>query len=273
MREGAVPTVAVPTAAGPVEMTIVTRGDVPDEARAYAQQQIGGVIEHLEEPVLLLRVKLTQAPDPARERSAIAQVTVDVDGDLVRAQLAGHAMNEAIDLLKARLRDKLEHRAEHRLALRKRPATSPPGEWRHGDPPTERPDYFDRPIDEREVVRHKTYLSDELTPDEAVFDMEQLDFDFYLFRELASGEDALLERGAPGSYRLTRLRLAPVDLGPTAVSLEVIEHPAPTLAVDEAIERLTAGSEPYVFFADTATGRGHVIYHRYDGHYGLIAPE
>lgn len=255
------------------ELTIVTRGDVSEGARAYAEQQLGGVIEHIDEPVLLARVKLTQAPDPARERPAIAQVSVDIDGDVVRAQLAGHAMHEAIDLLKERLRDKLQHRAEHRLALRKRPAASGPGEWRHGDPPTPRPDWFDRPDEEREVVRHKALVADEITPDEAAFDMEQLDFGFYLFRELASGDDALLERGAGDAYRLRRLGGGAVDAGPTAVTLEVVAQPAPTLTVAEAVERMTASSERYVFFANAATGRGNVLYHRYDGHYGLITLE
>jgi hypothetical protein len=27
-----------------------------------------------------------------------------------------------------------------------------------------------------------------------------------------------------------------------------------------------------VFFIDAATGRGSVVYHRYDGHYGLLVP-
>ena len=255
------------------ELTIVTRGDVPGSARAYAEQQLGALIEHIQEPVLSAQVKLTQAPDPARDRPAIAQVSVDIDGDLVRAQLAGHVMHEAIDLLRERLRDKLQHRAEHRLAMRKRPAASGPGEWRHGDPPTARPDWFERPDDEREVVRHKAFVPDELTPDEAAFDMEQLDFDFYLFRELASGQDALLERRGSDAYRLTRLDGTAVDMGPSAVALEVVTHPAPTLTVDEAIERMAAGSERHVFFADAATERGNVLYHRYDGHYGLLTLE
>ena len=56
------------------------------------------------------------------ERSAIAQVTVDINGEIVRVQLCAYDMREAIDLLQARLRDKLEHRAQHRHALRRRPA-------------------------------------------------------------------------------------------------------------------------------------------------------
>jgi hypothetical protein len=265
--------VAVTTAAGPATMSIVSRGEVAEDARAYALQQLGAVIADIEERVLYARVKLTQAADPARERPALAQVSVDIDGDLVRAQLAGHEMREAIDLLRSRLRGKLEHRAQHRQALRKRPGTSRPGRWRHGDPRTERPDYFDRPADERELIRHETYVDEELTPDEAAFDLEQRDFDFYLFRDLASGEDALLERAAAGSYRLTRVHPAAVDAGATAVALEVAEHAPPALALEEAIERIAVGGEPHLFFVDAATGRGSVIYRRYDGHYGLIAPE
>ena len=267
--ESAPVTVAAP--AGPVPLSVVAQGDVDDDARAYANQQIGAVIEHIDEPVLFARVKLTEAPDPAHDRPAIAQVTVDLNGDVVRAQVACHAMREAIDLLQARLRGQLAHRHEHLEALRRRPPVSPSGEWRHGDAPTSRPDYFDRPPDERELVCRKTYVDEETTPDEAAFDMDQLDFDFYLFRDLASGEDAVLERTNDGSYLLNRVRPATVDPGPTAIALTVVDKPVPEFDLNEAIERITADGERYVFFRNAATGRGNVIYHRFDGHYGLIA--
>ena len=35
---------------------------------------------------------------------------------------------------------------------------------------------------------------------------------------------------------------------------------------------LNDGDEPFVFYLDGATGRGAVVYRRYDGHYGLIEP-
>jgi len=47
-----------------------------------------------------------------------------------------------------------------------------------------------------------------------------------------------------------------VDSGRTAEPLKVPEAPAPALGVDEALERLNAGGEPRVFFADAMTGRG-----------------
>ena len=271
MRDGAIQTFN--PGAREASLLVIARGDVADDARSYAHRRIGAVIEHIDEPVLFARVKLTEAPDPARDRPAIAQVTVDLNGEIVRAQVAGHFMREAVDLLDARLRDKLGHRDEYRQALRRRPPASPPGEWRHGDAPTSRPDYFDRPPDEREVVRRKSYVDEGLTPDEAASDMEELDFDFYLFRELASGQDAVLERGENGSYLLTRVRPEAADAGPTAIALTVAETPAPELDLKEAIERMNVDGERYVFFVNAATGRGNVIYHRFDGHYGLIAPD
>jgi ribosome-associated translation inhibitor RaiA len=231
------------------------------------------VIERIPEPVLFARVKLSHAPDPAVERPAIAQVTVDVNGDVVRARRCAHDLREAIDLLQARLRDKLDHRAQHRHASRRRPAASPRGQWRHGDAPSDRPPYFDRPADERELVRHKSFVTSAVTPDEAAFDMGQLDFDFYLFQVDPGGGDALLERLPDGSYRLTRVRSTTIEAGQTAIDLTVSEHPAPVLGLDAAIERISASAERFVFFENAVSGRGNVIYRRYDGHYGLLAPE
>ena len=39
-----------------------------------------------------------------------------------------------------------------------------------------------------------------------------------------------------------------------------------------AVGTLDAGDASFVFFADSATGRGNVLYRRHDGHYGLITP-
>ena len=40
----------------------------------------------------------------------------------------------------------------------------------------------------------------------------------------------------------------------------------------EAVERLDVDVEPFVFFVEPESGRGNVVYRRYDGHYGLITP-
>ncbi|HUI02521.1 MAG TPA: sigma 54 modulation/S30EA ribosomal C-terminal domain-containing protein [Acidimicrobiales bacterium] len=267
-------------AAGPSEdvagaapsIALTTVGPVEEQDVALASRQLRDLVAKVHASVLFARLKLSWEPDPARERPAVAEATLDLSGDLVRAHVTAPTMAEAVDLLGHRVRDRLEHLAKHRRQLRQETGQAAPGTWRHGDLPMLRPRYFDRPVQDREVVRHKTFAVDELTPDEAVFDMEQLDYDFYLFRDLASDTDSLIER-AGDSYRLTRLSPVAVDPGPTAAPVDVAPVPAPMLTLAEAIERLDAGGEPHVFFAEAATGRGTVVYRRYDGHYGVITPQ
>ncbi|MGO8871661.1 MAG: sigma 54 modulation/S30EA ribosomal C-terminal domain-containing protein [Acidimicrobiales bacterium] len=263
--------------AGPLQIQLSTRGAVDEDAKATAQVAVHRMVEELEEPVLFARLKLAFEPDPARRRRAVAQASLDVDGDLVRAHVAAHTMPEAIDLLVYRLRDRLDHRATYGKFVRHRDPVPEPGEWRHGDLHTIRPAYFDRPAEDRQLVRHKTFALGELFPDEAVFDMEQFDYDFYLFCDLASGADSMMERLEDGSYRLTRVVPSDTvpsdtDLVPTVERVVVSAVPPPTLTLEQAVERLDSGGEPHVFFADAASGRGSVLYRRYDGHYGLIVP-
>ncbi len=266
----AAPLLVESVGAGATPIEVVVRGDVDAGAVVYARQELKRVIDQVGEPVLSARLKLTLAADPARERPALAQASIDVDGVILRAQVAAVTLHEVADLLQRRLYDKLEHAASHRRALRRRSGLPHPGEWRRGDLPAAHPDYYDRPVEERELVRHKSFALDELTPDEAAFDMEQLDYDFHLFRDLASEQDAVLERLPDRTYRLTRLHPVAVDPGPTAIGLAVAEQAPATATVSDATARLDAGGEPFVFFADSTTGHGGVVYRRYDGHYGLI---
>jgi hypothetical protein len=260
----------VEEAAPPVE--VVTSGEFGEAEVAYAREKLTRLLRLVEEPVLFARITLRRFGDPARERPVNVKAAVDVNGTPVRVHIAAHEVREAVDLVERRLRDKLEHRAERIEARRQGVLVAEPGEWRHGMLPIRRPEYFERPPEEREVIRRKTFAVDELTPDEAAFDMEMLDYDFYLFRDLASGGDALLERLPDGTYRITRLRPAEGPTPPSAIALSEAPAPAPTLTLEEAIARLDAAGERFVFFADAATGRGMVVYRRYDGHYGVLEP-
>jgi hypothetical protein len=273
MREPEAQRLGEEEAAPPLLVELSTHGAVSEDVRTGAEEVVRAIAGRLAEPVLFARVKLTQEADPARVRPAIAEAALDVDGEVVRAHVAAGTMPEALDRLGHRLADRLEHRAQHREELHRFGAHPTVGEWRHGDIPTERPPYFDRPPEERDLVRHKMFAMEELTPDEAVFDMDQLDYDFYLFRDLASGEESLVSRADDGSYQMTVLTPADVDLGPTAAPIKLSNTHVPKLVLSEAVERLNAGNEPYVFFVNGESGRGNVLYRRYDGHYGLITPD
>jgi RNA polymerase-binding transcription factor DksA/ribosome-associated translation inhibitor RaiA len=251
---------------------VVARDPRADAAREYAERKLRAVVEAIGAPMLFARVKLSVAPDPAVARPARAEAALDVNGELVRAQVAAHSLHEAVDLLEARLRGRVAHAAERVRTLRLRPAETTGGEWHHGQAPTDRPAWYDRPPEERKVVRRKTFALDDLTVDEAAFDMELLDHDFYLFIELATGVDAVMHHRPDG--RLGLRRLHPVDLPAAAAAVEVVleAEGAPSLGWDEAVEWLDVAGEPFVFFRNQESGRGNVVYRRYDGHYGLITP-
>ena len=120
-------------------------------------------------------------------------------------------------------------------------------------------------------MRHKSYALARQTPDEAAAEADLLDYDFHLFTEKSTGEDGVIYRTA-GGYRLALAHPRTRRLGPVGSSIAVSEMPAPRLAVAEAAARLEAAGQPFLFFVNAGTGRGNLIYHRYDGHYGLIAP-
>lgn len=242
-------------------------GDVGHKMKDYAREKIAHVAKFVRDPILFARVKLTVEPDPARKRPAIAQATLDVNGVLVRAHEAGDDLQEAIDRLENTLRDKLEHLTERRQALRKRgPAAREPREWRHGDRCTQRPPYFDRPIPEREVVRHKTFALHALSPAEAADEMDFLGYDFHLFVCSETGEPSVIAHDADG-----RLMLSSSGAPPAAEDWFVLDPtPIPSTSEQDAIEFLNLTGRPYVFFQQQEGGQAAVLYRRYDGHYGLV---
>lgn len=244
------------------EISFVVHGDVEATMTEYASKRLGTVLDQIGAPVLYVQAKLTQAADPGRDRPARARATIDVNGDLVRGQVRAATMTEAIDLLADRLRDQLQHRAERRLARRlrgSRTAAAAPGP-RH-----------DRGPDEREIVRQKTFAIVPAGIDEAIADLVELDYDFFLFLDAETGSDALIERAGDG-YRLTRTS-DPEPAGALPPGVVVTDHAVPTASVEEVAMRLDDGGEPFVFFVDATTARGSVLYRRGDGDYGLLTRE
>ncbi len=266
------------TTSAPV-VQLQTRGAVSAEDADYARAKVEAVLRYVRDPVLFARARITLMPDPAVPRPAIAQVNLDVNGRVIRAQTARATMREALDDVHDQLRERVQRAAGDWEAIRgarpvgQKDASSHPHEWRHTSAPTERPPYYPRPADERQVVRHKTFSLGRMTVDEAAFDMEMLGYTFHLFTEEGSGLDSVLYRPMDGGMlRLNQVVPQPAQVVRGATQFTVSTAHPPTLDLDEAVAELGVTGWPFVFFRDPATGRGRVLYHRYDGHYGLITP-
>ena len=258
--------------AADLAVEVSTRGRVGAAEKRYAEEKIARIGKLAPRPVLFARVILREEANPSVARRSVAEANLDVSGRIVRAQVAAAHMREAVDLLEERLRRRLEELSEHVEARRQEMGIAEPGEWRSGDLPTVRPDYFPRPVEERELVVLKTLADGAQTPEEAALDMRLLDYDFYLFTNAATAEDNLLYR-LPGEALGWAQATPAADSGDRyAVPLSADPAPPPTIPVSQAVERLDAGGEPFVFFLDSESGRGNVLYRCYDGHYGLITP-
>ncbi len=248
-----------------------TRGAVPEGAVDFAVTRVSLLLRMASEPVLFARVKLIMSADPAVQRPAFAQANVDLNGRLIRAQAAGETMHAAVDLACDRLRTRLERAARNWEAVRGGRPVPAPGEWRHQSLTAPRLPYLPRPAEGRAVVRRKSYALAPQTPDEAADDAELMDYDFHLFTERSTGDDSVIYRTARG-YRLALAHPLSGRLDPVDPSITISKVPAPCLSVTGAVIRLEAVGQSFLFFVNAGTGRGNVLYHRYDGDYGLIAP-
>lgn len=241
------------------DIDVTTHGTMPG-ADEYARTKLGELGRYTRRPVLHARVRLTRHQDGSPDRPVVAQGNVNVDGRFIRAQVEGANVREAVD----RLEDRLRHQIE-RIT----------GKWeakRHQARLAHRPSYFPRAKEEREVIRRKSYTLATATVDEAVDELELLDYDFHLFTEQGTGQDCVLYRDDEG-FRLAQVTPTSTDdLAPHAVPLSISPHPAPELSLDEARERMNMLGVPFLYFVEAGSHRGNVLYHRYDGHYGLLTP-
>ena len=254
--------------AAAVDVHVSTRGAISDGQRDQARDKIARLVRLCREPVRVAQVRLVVQAGPARDRPAEVEAVLDIDGKVARAHVAAATVTEAIDLVVDRLRRRIERLEDRRHRMPERRAAASGTNWRHGELSTQRPEYSTRSVDEREVVRRKSFALEPLSLEEAIFDLDALAHDFYLFREETTMRDCVLSYDADG------LELAhPDDAAPDVSGLSVPLRLRPIAAVQlteaDARERLDVGGERFVFFV-SANDRGNVMYLRRDGNYGLI---
>ncbi|BBX45915.1 HPF/RaiA family ribosome-associated protein [Mycobacterium cookii] len=251
------------------DIDVTTQGQPPG-IEDYVREKIGGLSRFTHQPVLHARVRVSRHADPAVARPVIAQANIDVNGRPVRAQVQAANAREAIDRLEARLWRRLERIANRAEA--KHGNSSHANEWHHQSERTDRPSHYPRPSDERRIIRRKSFTLGTCTVDEAAQEMELLDVDFHLFTEKGTGQASVLYRTDSAGYRMAQVMPLPRELAPHELPVSVSPQPAPRLTIARAKERLSLLGLPFLFFIDMDQGRAGVLYHRYDGHYGLISP-
>jgi hypothetical protein len=243
-----------PQVGGAPEGGVQVRGAVADEDVRFAERTVAEVLagHRIADGARVRLVGSLCAGGPT-----LVQVNLRVSGAPARVQVAGPSSRLAIG------------RAAGRLDRQIRRLTTAYEAWPWPDP--ER-----RPLGvpgAGTVRRHKAYRLHAVSPCQAIAFMNAMDYDVLLYTDDQTGEDAVVYRSGPTGVRLARQRSMRPPATPTSVPLTVNAYRIATLTPAEATSRLVHGWLPFVFFTDRDTGRGNLVYRRYDGAFGWITPE
>jgi ribosome-associated translation inhibitor RaiA len=250
------------------EVEVIDSAQIPAELADYAREKVTKLGRYTAQPILRAQIRLTTSPDPAVARPARATANVDVNGWLLHGDADAVTPREAVDLLHAQLRRRLS-RAQPHWRVRRRREIWLAGRWRQGVSTRRHPRYFRR-SQERQIVPRRAYEPPRSTVDEAVFDMDLFGYDFHLFTDEHTGQEAVVYRAGPTGYRLARSPHGDAPAPQTAFALTMSPDATPRLTAGQAVDRLILTGQHFVFYTDANTGRGHLVYHRNDGHCGLI---
>lgn len=257
-----------------MNVDVTARGDISDVAIAAARERI----EHLERfahaPVLGANIVLTEERNPKVARPSRAEGQINLNGHILRGHVAAAGMPQAIDGLAARLRRQIGRFVDRHETLSRRSATLEPGEWRHEvrERLRARPSFARRAPEDREIVRRKAFAIDSIDRAQAAAEMLDLDHEFYLFRDRDTDGDAVIYRrpdGAIGLIDASRVDDRPDDREGFKRQRSRFDEP---ITLERAVAEMNALHHHFLFFVRAQTGRGNVIYLRYDGNYGLIEP-
>jgi hypothetical protein len=232
--------------------------DVADDSRS----KIDALLRSTDGPAPSVRVRLAKRAGAVAPGAVLAQAIFHVNGRAVRTVGSGATAREAVDRLEAKLRRPLERVGQRRRARRWLSSPESAENWL--------------------VTCCESVSRAPIGLDEAALEMDLLGFDFHLFVEQGTRQEAVLYRAGPTGYRLALLDPGQrYRLGPSVVAVTVSPTPAVSLSTVEAVGQLATAELPFLFYlnslrgegarADGDQGRGSTVYRLRDGHCGLVS--
>jgi ribosomal subunit interface protein len=211
-----------------VRVDIVVKGrnvEVPDHYRQHVNEKITRVERYDQK---LIRIDVELFHEPNRRQAQICQrveITVKTRGPVIRSEACAADFYSALDLAMTKLENRLRRAADRRrvhhgrrtpvsVAAAMADATSeiPAPLWA---PPngSEQPHEDHGSVallDEREdgpcrIVRTKEHPGEPMTVDDALFEMELVGHDFYLFNDKDTGRPSVVYRRKAYSYGVIAL--------------------------------------------------------------------
>ncbi len=206
-------------------MDIVVRGrgtEVPERFRRHVTEKVAR-LERFDDRIIMIDVEVNHESNPRRaEESERIEVTVRSRGPVIRAEAAASDVYGALDLalgkLEARMRRAMERRRDRRRGNGASPRTS--------QVPVEVPlpsrglgnlgaaEVAEEVAEEHEpgfadvgelIVREKVHEAIPMSLDQALYEMELVGHDFFLFVDEASSRPSVVYRRRGYDYGVIRL--------------------------------------------------------------------
>ncbi|MDT5036223.1 MAG: hypothetical protein QOE03_1408 [Micromonosporaceae bacterium] len=215
-------------------MEIVVKGrnvEVPDHYRQHVTEKLNK-IERYDQKVIRVDVELFHERNPRQsDHCQRVEITYASRGPVIRAEACAADFYAALDCALSKLNARLRRSADRRRVHRGRrapvsvaeataalaPPLVPVGGEAHFDaaaaavraaavPAGYGEEYSEEPDDQPwHVVREKEHPADPMTVDDALFHMELLGHDFYLFQDKESGRPSVVYRRRAYDYGVISL--------------------------------------------------------------------
>jgi ribosomal subunit interface protein len=198
-------------------MDVTVRGrnvEVPDHFRQHVTEKIERV-ERYDHRLIRVDVELYHEPNPRQSASCQrVEVTCATRGPVVRAEACASDFYRALDAAVAKLDSRMRRAADRRRVHRgsRTPtsvAAATSGVGMNGSAPVA---MMARPQEDQQqeefgglVVREKEHSAGPMTIDRALFEMELVGHDFYLFSDADSGRPSVVYRRKGYDYGVIRL--------------------------------------------------------------------
>ena len=198
-------------------MDVTVRGrnvEVPDHFRQHVTEKIERV-ERYDHRIIRVDVELYHEPNPRQSASCQrVEVTCATRGPVVRAEACASDFYRALDAAVAKLDSRMRRAADRRRVHRgsRTPtsvAAATGGLALNGATPVATLAHLQEEQEQEEfgglVVREKEHSAGPMTIDRALFEMELVGHDFYLFSDADTGRPSVVYRRKGYDYGVIRL--------------------------------------------------------------------
>lgn len=196
---------------------VVVKGrnvEIPDHYRVYVSQKLAR-LERFDRTIYLFDVELKHAPNRRQRKSCQrVEITARGRGPVSRAEACANsfyaAFESAVDKLENRLRKVKDRRNIHYgdktpVSLAAATAAVPPVEQAPTTEETHERDGEVVPHEPGRIVRVKEHPATPMTVDDALYEMELVGHDFFLFHDKDTDRPSVVYRRHGYNYGLIRL--------------------------------------------------------------------